>query len=229
MSTSKKPSTTKETSLIPYATKIKLDDDTVDYYVFKRDFYNINQNNDIEIAFSTTTFIMSPYTSVMDYKNYIFRGYYRFDRDRYQCVTLSFIFLNENDEYEEGTPETFCGDEAHISYNSVYNDNVILRFMDVDYLESLEVVEFDNDNNKILVHTIDLTKDNITLAISQDIKDIIIREKYIDANGEVYYNIKRFPHEWIEVGKHEIFYLYKENKRQFIKLSFTFRNEGESA
>lgn len=211
----------------PYAIKLKLDENTIDYYVIS--YY---RGDDEDKKFTTSHFYSNVHIHLIGNDKEIITGNYHFDMDRYQCVTLSYLFINENDKIEEHNPEMFCEDQAHISYTSNnYSHSFTMNFVDVDILESIEIVEFDKHDNKLKIQRIDLNNPEISVFISKDAKDFLINKKYIDKNGEAYYVRKLVNRTEIEGLNNKYSYypvigLNQENVRQSIVLRFSVQNEG---
>ena len=212
----------------PYAIKLKLDENTIDYYVTS--YY---RGDDEDKKFTTSHFYSNVHIHLIGNDKEIITGNYHFDMDRYQCVTLSYLFINENDEIEEHNPEMFCEDQAHISYTSNnYSHSFTMNFVDVDILESIEIVEFDKHDNKLKIQRIDLNNPEISVFISKDAKDFLINKKYIDANGEPYYVRELINRSKIESKANKMYNystisLNQNNERQIITLKFTTETEGK--
>ena len=209
---------------------MKLDDDNYDYYIIN---YDLGINKDVTLTRSI--YIKNIHSHVVFNESETITGDYYFDLDKYQCVTYSFVFYNDKDELVEGTPETICDDKKEITYiakNFTYY--IMLKFVDIDYLESIEVVEFDAEYSKIDNYMIDVTSNDIPINISKDTSDLLLNMKYIDANGEPYYVRELINRSKIESKANKMYNystisLNQNNERQIITLKFTTETEGETA
>ncbi len=210
----------------PYALQIKLDEDTIDYYLITL-FHDFTE----EDLLSSSNFIKDIHISIIYSDQEHITATYLFDRDRYECITLSYLFLNDNKEIIEGPEETFCEDQAYLTYNSsTYLHTVTLTLKDVDYLDNIEIVEYDNEFNKLRSNTLELSQKEISYVISKDTDKFLIIQKYIDAHGEVYYLREHFNRSSIEKDYFDYFYytvvsLNQTNERQLSIIKFTIEDE----
>mgnify|MGYP000974069453 CR=1 FL=1 len=108
----------------------------------------------------------------------------------------------------------------------------MLKFVDIDYLESIEVVEFDAEYSKIDNYMIDVTSNDIPINISKDTSNLLLNMKYIDKNGEAYYVRELINRSKIESKANKMYNystisLNQNNERQIITLKFTTETEGK--
>ncbi len=168
--------TEKETTRIVKAFKIQAENGQTDYYPIYYDPINYDSDLEFSLYFGSVHIELSENTEKIKMDYFI-------DTDTLSCLNISFINLN----YEPLTEKTICDNTVKISYDDVKSYQIEMTLIDIDYLESYEVVQFDENNNKITNDFIRLHNKEHNILIDKNTADFMTVEKYQDHNGNYYY------------------------------------------
>ncbi len=209
--------------------KIQEENQTPEYFAYKH-----------EPSIENSKYFRSYHIHYINNKEEIIDAIYYTDLDQNHCFTISYLIKNNYEEISTVNENVICDKlNESLEYSFEKDESTVtvklnIEFKDIDFLESFQVIEYDENSDQINIQNISLNNIVQNIKISSNTIDFIIVEKYKDQENQVYY--KRHIHSKQDLTRlydtfkyYSIHALNQNRDKEYYRFEFSLNDsEGEN-